>query len=196
MKVKYGFSNVHYALYTPGAAGAVGTWSKPKRIPGAVSFSPEPQENTYDFFADNGNYFSYTKDNGDAGDLEMAIFPAEFLKDILGWETDASGALMELTNKPQQAFALLIEAQGVNDENELERYRAVYYNATGGKPSQDYSTSEEDIEVQTSTMAITARPIDFGGGLSMAKLSVTETSAPAAFENFFDSVYTPMPLAG
>lgn len=193
MKVSFGLSSVHYAKYTPGAAGALGTWANPIAIPGAVTFTPEAQGDSYTFYADNSNYYSYTTDNGDAGDLEMAYFPDEFLIDVLGWIKDDNGVLLELAGQPQKPFALLFEVQGVDFDGSLNPIRQVYYNVTGAKPSTEYSTTEEGIEVQTTTMPITCATLTFPDIGQLAKARVTKKDG-AVYDNFFNAVYTPAPL--
>jgi phi13 family phage major tail protein len=192
-KVKFGLSNVHYAPYTPGAAGAVGTYATPIPIPGAVSFAPDPQGSEYKFYADNGTYFSYTKDNGDSGDLEMALFPDDFLVDVLGWALDSKGVLLELANKAQKPFALLFEVQGIDDEGETDPLRVVYYNVTGAKPTREYSTTEDGIEVKTEKMTLTAALLDLPGIGALARVSVARSQAPTVFDAFFTAVYVPAP---
>ena len=190
MKVSFGLSNVHYARYTPGTAGALGTWATPVPIPGAVTFTPEAQGDSYTFYADNLNYFSYTTDNGDAGDLEMAYFPDDFLIDILGWTKDSNGVLLELAGQPQKPFALLFEVQGVDLDGSNNPIRQVYYNVTGAKPSTEYATTQEGIEVQTTSMPITCAPLVFPSIGQLAKARVTKKDG-AVFENFFNTVYQP-----
>jgi phi13 family phage major tail protein len=190
MKVSFGLSSVHYAPYTPGAGGALGTWAAPVWIPGAVTFTPSAQGNSYTFYADNGNYFSYTTDTGDAGDLEMAYFPDEFLMAVLGWEKDANGVLLELSGKAQKPFALLFEVQGVDADGSDNPIRIVYYNVTGSKPSTEYATTEEGVEVKTTTMGITCAPLNFPNFGAMAKARVVKSDG-APYASFFSAVYEP-----
>ena len=190
MKVQFGLSNVHYAMYTPGIGSAPGTWATPKAVPGAVTFAPSAQGDSYTFYADNMNYFSYTTDNGDAGDLTMAYFPDEFLMDILGWVKDSGGVLLELAGQPQKPFALMFEVQGIDTDGTLSPIRLVYYNVTGAKPTTSYNTTEAGITVQTSAMPITCKPMDFAGIGKLAKARVTKADG-AAFDTFFTTVYKP-----
>jgi len=190
MKVSFGLSNVHYAQYTPGTGGTLGTWETPIAIPGAVTFSPEAQGDSYTFYADNSNYFSYTTDNGDAGDLEMAYFPDEFLMDILGWIKDDNDVLLELAGQPQKPFSLLFEVQGVDFDGTPNPIRQVYYNVSGAKPTTGYSTTQEGIEVQTTTMPITCAPLMFPDIGQLAKARVTKKDGKV-FDDFFEAVYIP-----
>ena len=52
-KVKFGISNVHYAILD----GENNTYGTPVAIPGAVSLSLEPSGDTTPFYADNIQYF-------------------------------------------------------------------------------------------------------------------------------------------
>jgi phi13 family phage major tail protein len=195
MKVKFGLSNVHYALYTPGALGALGTWATPIAIPGAVSFAPAAQGSEYKFYADNGVYYSYTKDNGDAGDLEMAYFPDGFLVDVLGWALDDKGVLLELSNKAQVPFALLFEVQGVDDAEAIDPIRVVYYNVKGAKPTREYASTQEGIEVKTEKMTLTAAPIEFPAIGDLTRVSIPKSTDATVFNAFFSAVYVPTALA-
>ena len=77
-KVKFGIKNVHYALLTDDTTP---TFDTPVAIPGAVSFSLEANGDSSPFYADDTQYFVTVANNGYTGDLEMALFPAEFLSD-------------------------------------------------------------------------------------------------------------------
>jgi len=181
---------VHYALYTPGLNGDPGVWTQPEPIPGAVKFSPSAQGSEYTFYADNGKYFTYRNDTGDAGDLEMAYFPDKFLIDTLNWQKDKNGGLLEITGKPQHQFALLFEVNGVGMDGEESPIRVVYYNVTGSKPTTSYATTTEGIEVQTQTMSLTCAPIKFTDFGYLTKARMTEKDSDE-FPTFFDQVYIP-----
>ena len=188
-KVTYGFDKVHYALYKEGNDGALGTFETPIRIPGAVGFSPTAQGSKSDFWADNTNYFSVTQDNGVQGDLEMALFPEKFLVDVLNWALDTKGILIERANVAQNPFALLFEVLG--DE---EPIRVCYYHCLGAKPNDAYITAKDNATIQGKTMAITAKPLDFGD-FATAKTSATRSKDPATFSSWFNQVYIPTSIA-
>ena len=186
-KLWYGLDKVHYAMFSPGAF----TWDTPKRIIGAVGFTPTPQGSETTLYADNGKYFFYTKDNGDQGDLEMYLFPDYFLIDILGWAKDKNGALLALANKAQLPFALMFEVNVVDENDRVIPMRMIYYNVKGAKPTIQYNTSEDAIAPNTQTMTITATPINFEGIGGLTSIQIRQDTMPDEFETFFDEVYIP-----
>ena len=67
-RVEFGLSNVHIAV-EDGAGG----WSKPKKIPGAVLFSPKAEGEDFHFYADDGDYYNESTDNGYSAELSIAL---------------------------------------------------------------------------------------------------------------------------
>ena len=102
-KVKFGISNVHYAVLESDG----GSYGTPVAIPGAVSLSMEPSGDTTPFYADNIQYFVAVANSGYTGDLEVAVFPDSFLKDIFGYTQDTTSKVMiENANVQPKSFAL------------------------------------------------------------------------------------------
>jgi phi13 family phage major tail protein len=93
-KVRFGLKNCHYAKATFDEDGNV-TYAKPVRLPGAVSLSLDPEGENENFYADDIVYYVLNNNAGYEGDLELALIPEEFLKDILHEEEDANGVLAE-----------------------------------------------------------------------------------------------------
>ena len=105
-KVKFGIKNVHYAIKSADTP----TYETPVPIPGAVSLSLEAQGDSTPFYADDTQYFVTVANNGYSGDLEVALFPDEFWKDVFGvtMSTNDKVATENATLQPKQ-FALLFE---------------------------------------------------------------------------------------
>lgn len=103
-KVKFGLKNVHYALLTDDD-GTI-TYETPVPIPGAVSMSLAPQGETNTFYADNIAYYVSTANNGYQGDLEIAVIPDSFRKDVLG-ETEDETSKVLIENASAEAKPLL-----------------------------------------------------------------------------------------
>ncbi len=183
-KVQFGLEKVHVAFKE--ITGEVETFQTPIAIPGAVnlSLSGEGEEST--FYADNIAYFSMTSNNGYTGDLEVALFPDTILADMLGWEIDANGMLVEIADGKQKEFALLFEVAG-NEKNK----RYIYYNCKASRPNQEHGTKTETHEpnTQTATLTITPTEIDskkvVKGGLELSETNKT------AYDAFFTSVLEP-----
>ena len=184
-KVKFGLKNAHYAKATFDEDGNV-TYAKPVRLPGAVSLSMDPEgENEY-FYADDIVYYVINNNSGYEGDLELALIPEEFLKDILHEEEDDNGVLAENSNNSFERFALLFEFTG--DQNAI---RHVLYCCSATRPSMEGETAEDEREVQTETLTITATAL--ANGYVKAKTSVNTTKE--VYDKWYETVYEPQPAA-
>ena len=177
-KVKYGLKNVHYAVITE--TGGVITYDTPKPIPGAVSLTLSPRGERTDFYADDMLYYTSATNDGYEGDLEVALFPDEFKKDVLGYKEDANGALFEDANAIPKNFALLFEFSG--DKNAV---RHVLYNVSPSRPNLQSSTKTNTSEPQTETMSIVASPAPDTG---MVKAKVEPGNAQ--YDTWYQQVYT------
>lgn len=189
-KVFYGLSNVHIAFRSDGGTAEAPAWETPVLVSGAVGFAPDAETEEYKFYADNGVYYATYTDNGYTGDLEMAKFPDAILAEMFGWLQDSLGGLLETNDMPHKDFAMLAQVEGNRNGR-----RIVWYNCAGGKPSQEYSTTEEGIEVQTQTMPLTITPVKLSNGRRATKYHIDadpeNAEAMTAYDGFFDAVYTP-----
>ena len=152
-KVKYGLKNVHYAVATIANNGSA-SYGTPKEIYGAVNLSMDPQGDVTKFRADNMDYWVGQANNGYEGDLEIALVPDSFKKDVLGYLEDTNGILIENADAPSVHFALLFEFDG-----DANKTRHVLYNCTSGRSAVSGATTEETIEPQTETLALTASAV-------------------------------------
>ena len=150
-KVKFGLSNVHVAKITE-QDGEI-TYGEPIAMPGAVALSADPEGETTPFYADNIQYYVAVSNNGYTGELELAMTPTEFLKEILGQQEDTNGALFESSDDVNARFALMGEIEG-----DAKKRRFVYYDCTATRPSAEMNTNEDTKEPQTDTIEITMSP--------------------------------------
>ena len=180
-KVKYGLKNVYYAVITENN-GEI-TYDRPKSIPGAVNLTLSPRGEKTDFYADDMLYYTASTNDGYEGDLEVALFPDEFKKDVLGYKEDANGVLFEDANATPKNFALLFEFSG--DKNAV---RHVLYNVSPSRPNLQSSTKTNTSEPQTETMSIVASPAPDTG---MVKAKVEQ--GQAQYDDWYRQVYTYVP---
>jgi len=180
-KVRFGLKNCHYAKATFDEDGNV-TYGTPVRLPGAVSLSLDPEGENENFYADDIVYYVLNNNAGYEGDLELALIPEEFLKDILHEEEDENGVLAENANNTFERFALLFEFTG-----DKKAIRHVLYCCSASRPSVEGETKEDEKEVQTEELSLIASAL--ANGFVKAKTS-TNTSK-AVYDAWYDAVYIP-----
>ena len=185
-KVKFNIRNVHYAKLTVSETGEV-TFAKPVPMPGAVSLSLDPNGEPSVFYADGYAYYTISNNQGYEGDLELAFVPESFRTDILKETMDSNSVLIEDATVETEKFALLFEFDG-----DVKKIRHVLYNCIASRPTIESSTKEDEIEVKTETLSITASPLS--GGYVKARTS--DTTTEEAYEGWYQAVYLPTDALG
>lgn len=186
-KVLFGISNLHYALLDE----AAGTYQTPVPVPGTVNLSADPEGDKSEFYADNIPYFVVTANNGYSGEIELAKFTDEMLVDLLGYEIDQNGMVVEISDALAKPFALLGEING-----DVKKRRFVFYSARLERPKNDHATSEKSITPKTQSASITMLPVEIGGK-KIVRAALEPTAAnTAVYEAFYTSVTTPTWAAG
>ena len=180
-KVKFNICNVHYALITVDEDGDV-TFGTPVAMPGAVSLSLEPNGEPSNFYADGYAYYTISNNMGYEGDLELAVVPESFRTDVLKESLDDNNVLVESANVETANFALLFEFDG-----DVKKIRHVLYNCSAARPNIESATNEEEIEVQTETLAITAAPLANG----YVKARTGDSTTDTVYTGWYTSVYMP-----
>lgn len=176
-KIKYGISKCYYAIKSTTGYGT------PVQLPGAVSISLAPQGEMYTFYADNVAYFRSAVNNGYSGDLEVALLPEGFLKDVLGDVLDGTDkVLTEVVQNESIEFAL-----GFQVEGDQHNSRFWFYNCVASRPEVAADTKEDTIEAQTETITITNSPTDDG----VVRSRTTENTPTATYEGWFSEVWEP-----
>ena len=180
-KVKFNICNVHYALITVSEEGEV-AFGTPVAMPGAVSLSLEPNGEPSNFYADGYAYYTISNNMGYEGDLELAMVPESFRTDVLKESLDTNQVLVENANVETANFALLFEFDG-----DVKKIRHVLYNCSAARPNIESATNEEEIEVQTETLAITAAPLANG----YVKARTGDSTTDTVYTGWYTSVYMP-----
>lgn len=181
-KIKYGLSNVHYAVLTTGEAGVV-SWGTPKPIPGAVSMSLSAQGETSKTYADNVAYYVSTSNDGYQGDLEILRLPDSFRTDVLAEKMDTTDKVqVEYSNAETKPFALLYQFEG--DQKASLR---VLYNCSCARASEEGSTKDANKTPSTEKLTITASPMADG----KVRAKTTEETPAETLANWYKAVWVP-----
>lgn len=191
-KVKYGLSSCYYAVLTESTSGV--TYGTPVALPGAVNFNQDQEGETNKFRADNIDFYVSVSNNGYSGDLELALVPDSFLKDVMGETVDASNGLqIEFADAKPKAFALLMQFEG-----DAESTRHVFYNCKATRPSVSSKTTEESIEPVTETINITASAVKLtvAGQERPVVKAKCDSTASTAYASFFSVVQLPTASTG
>ncbi len=180
-KVKFNLRNVHYALVKTNTAEGM-TFDTPVAIEGAVSISFSPSGDLSNFFADGYAYYTISNNAGYEGDLELALIPESFLVDVLKEELDNNNVLIEKSNVETQNFALLFEFDG-----DVKKIRHVMYCCSATRPDVSSATKEENVEVKTETLTISATP----SACELVKAKTGDNVTDFAYQNWYKNVYIP-----
>ena len=182
-KVKFGLEQVHIAFKN--ADG----YETPQAIPGAVNLTMNPEGGETAFYADNRKYYSRFTNNGYSGTLEMALVPQDILAEMLGWEVDDKGMLVEVADGQPKEFALL--GQVLGDERNR---RFVYYGCLASRPADNAATTTDTATPTTETLNLTILPTDHNGkniGKSVIERDDTDETNAGIFDGWFDEVKLP-----
>ena len=185
-KVKFNICNVHYAIVRLNIDGTA-TFDTPVPMPGAVSLSLDPNGEPKNFYADGFAYYTISNNMGYEGDLELALIPESFRKDVLKETLDSNGVLIESSNVETENFALLFEFDG-----DAKKIRHVMYYCSASRPTIESQTNEDEIEVKTEKLTIKAAPL--GNGLVKAKTG--DDTNDEVYLNWYSEVYLPNSVIG
>ena len=151
-KIKYGISQVYYAVATAGTGGSL-TYATPVAIPGAVNLSLSAEGERNVFYADNVEYFVSESNSGYSGTLEVALIPESFKTGVLQETVNTAGVYVEAANVTPKEFALLFQFEGDDKATRHALFRCI-----ASRPDVAGATKEAAIEPQTETLNITALP--------------------------------------
>lgn len=175
-KVEFGISELHVGTYEVSSLGVVSLGAGYHQA-GAVSFSPEEQSESTNFYADNVIYWSGYSGGSFEGDLEVAKFDDDFKTQFLGYiQLDDDGiANVKGAKKPNVYISFQVEGDD-------EARRIIMYNCSLGAIVREYSTIEENPEPATETISVTCSG-DNGTGISMVSYKKSDAGYATLFTN-------------
>ena len=178
--MQFNLKNVHYALLTTG--GTTPAWETPVPVPGAVTLTLDPQGEVTPIYADGIVYYQAVANNGYSGDLEMARYPDQMLKDVWGFEEVATDlVLIENANVEAKPFALLYQIDG-----DADKQFYCLYNCTGTRPGVGGTTTNENKEPQTQKSTISAVSLDNGNVMARTTAQSPEGVRSAWFTKVYE----------
>lgn len=184
-RVRFGLEQVHIAFRKEDVGGAP-SWDTPIAIPGAVNFSANPDGGESTFYADNTKYYTRRTNNGYTAELEMALVPDEVLAEMLGWEIDSNGMLIEDAEAVPKEFALMAQVQG-----DARNRRFVYYRCTASRPTQTHGTTTDTTTPTTETLNLTILPLEVNGKKLVRGVIEPDGTNEAVYNGFFNAVLLP-----
>ncbi|MDA2095461.1 phage tail protein [Bacillus cereus] len=150
-KVVFGLKGVRYSVISEEESGKI-TYGTPARLPGAVEMKLEPKGEQSDFFADDGNYFTESSNQGYEGTLNIANITEAFRTDVLGEVLDETDKVItEVSNAKIKKIALMFEFDG-----DVKATRHVMYNVSVSRPSIGSSTKSDKTEPTTTELKFVA----------------------------------------
>ena len=184
--VRFGLSNVHYAPLDE----ETGEYSTPKRILGAVQMTTTAEGDSSTFNADNGPFYVTSANSGYTGQLQIAAADDQLLIDLLGYEKDKNGMVVEPSDAIVKPFALMFEIS-----SNVKPQRFVFYSVTLSRPSTEANTMSDTVEPDTLTLDFTAIAKEFEYGSEsrpFVKGHLTKDADTAtAYAKFFEAVLPP-----
>ena len=186
--VRYGISNAHYAIYTEGAGGTLGTYATPVAMKGATQLTLTPQGNTWTFYADNIAYETGSSNTGYEVSVTIAAIGDQAKIDLLGYATDSNGVVYEAADAEPASCAFMWEFGGSKVKK-----RGLLYNVKFNRPTMTGKTETDSVDPDTDEFTGTAigRDITVGDEVkNIIKASVTnETATASQYADWFDAVY-------
>lgn len=182
-RVRFGFSQLHYAKATEGAGGAL-TYGTPKAIPGAKQMSLAPAGSQINEPADNTIWWSKMTNDGYTGSIEFEDTASadEFMADVNGHTVDNAGGTLEKASDEPAEFAVLAQFE-LSGGTEVGK-RVCFYRCVASRPNVEAQTTEPgSIPIATNVVNITALP-----RLNDAAVKYTAPSTASNYATWFDAV--------
>lgn len=189
-RVVFGLSNAHYAIWDEDTE----SYGTPVEIPGSVSLSITAEGSTDTFYADNIPYAAFTTNGGYTGELEVATLEDDVFTNLLGYQLDTNGMIIEDASAELPTWALLFE---VSSNTRPQRY--VFYNCVADRPDVEANTKTDSTDPDTVTLPITmiTRTLSSDyGDIDAVKASVIKSDdTEDVYEAWYDAVTLPTTTA-
>jgi phi13 family phage major tail protein len=184
-RIRYGLSNLHYAVATEAAGGAL-TYDEPAAIPGAKSMAFSPAGTSFTESADNTSWYTLNTNDGYTGTITFEDTAAAdaFLLEVLGQKADNKGFTVEKANDEPKEFALAgqFELAGGTEVGK----RVWFLRCVASRPDINGNTKEVgSMAVDTNTVNITIMP-----RISDNSVKYQSTSDQSAYGAWFTAVPT------
>ena len=183
-RIRYGFSNLYYAVATEGAGGAL-TYAAPVKIPGAKSMTMTAAGQQFTESADNGAWYNGSTNDGYTGSITFEDTAAAdtFLETVLGRTKATNGLVVESADDVAKEFAIMgqFELRGGTEVGK----RAVFYRVTASRPDVGGETKEVGSapNIATNVVNLTALP-----RINDNKVQASAVSTDTIYANFFSAV--------
>ncbi|KMP32230.1 phage tail protein [Bacillus cereus] len=179
-KVVFGLKKVHYSVISEDDTGKI-TYGAVGKLPGAVEMKLEPKGEQTDFFADDGNYFTESSNQGYEGTLNIANITEAFRTEVLGEVLDeVDKVITEVSNAKIKKIALMFEFDG-----DVKATRHVLYNVSVSRPSIGSSTKSDKTEPTTTELKFVASQHP----LYKVKTSTTAATPAGIYDAWYTKVY-------
>lgn len=180
-KVKFGLSNVHYAVVTEGETPTFGAW---KSLPTAISLNVSENSNTAQQYADDQLLYVATSTTSTTLGLEMSVVSDEFKKDVLGYLESSRGGLVQIVNDVKKKIALGFEVKG-----DAKHARHVFFVCEVNNIDEgDHSTNTESPTFANDTINLTAYPVALTNGKYAIKERIDE--GQSGYATLFTNAFT------
>lgn len=176
-KITYGLSNVNVWPITSTSDAGTPTYGTKIKVPGAVELSLDAEGSSDPFYADDGNYYQPTANNGYSGSITIADLPNAFRENILRETVDSNGAHIENAEYEPREFAIAFEFKG-----DASKRRTLFWRCKATRPSVASSTKEDSITPNTQALSFTAMP-----RLDNSNVRTWAEEADAAYADWYGS---------
>ena len=156
-KVKFGLTNVHYAIVTETVNQTTGeitsSYGAVKAWPGAVNLSFDPNGEDTPFRADDSDYYMLSSNNGYNGTYECADVPEDVELNVYGQTKDVNGVITEKSSDTKKYIALMFEFKG-----DKKKRRFLFYRVMLSRHPVNGQTTDTTITPSTDSISFSATP--------------------------------------